>query len=149
MVHFLPKLGVKCARRTLCRKLSIRISTYFPSFAWILSACCSSQPRDLCHLCLVPSKICCSPVYSIGMPQVTILFHSSCLRETKLMPQHRLYMRWRITLGAVSGSPVPEEALPGSWYEETKLPPSGCERPPICWWGSCPDAQEIGLWEQL
>lgn len=75
------KLGVKWARRTSHRKLTIGISAWLPTFTWILlllSTRSSSQPTGLCLCCLVPPKTCAGAVFSVFTPQVTILSHSSC-----------------------------------------------------------------------
>lgn len=80
-VCFLPKLGVKCARRTSRRKLPIRIPAQFPTLARLLLLLLtrgSSQPTGLCQCSLVPSKTCAGAAVSTRMPQITILSCSSC-----------------------------------------------------------------------
>lgn len=78
-LYFLPKWGVKCARRASWTKLPIRISAQSPTFAWILlllSTCCSSQPTGLCYCCPVPSETCasaalCHPKPVLVLPSAT------------------------------------------------------------------------------
>lgn len=67
-------------RWTMCRKLLIRTTAQFPTFAWsllLLSAHYSFQPAGLQQCCLLPCKACVGTFFSICMPQVTILSHSS------------------------------------------------------------------------